>query len=73
MKKIILLCTACLLTIACLAQEPTGIFASDTLSTPSSNIKKKHQKKSAERNLHYNIWEVRALAQTSVFWWEVVR
>ena len=55
MKKIILLCTACLLTIACLAQEPTGIFASDTLSTPSSNIKKKHQKKSAERNLHYNI------------------
>ena len=55
MKKIILLCTACLLTIACLAQEPTGIFASDTLSIPSSNIKKKHQKKSAERNLHYNI------------------
>ena len=54
MKKIILLCTACLLTIACLAQEPTGIFASDTLSITSSNIKKPHQKKSAERNLHYN-------------------
>lgn len=73
MKKIILLCTACLLTIACLAQEPTGIFASDTLSTPSSNIKRSIRKN--QQNAIYTItfWEVRALAQTSVFWWEVVR
>ena len=66
-----LLCTACLF-IACLLKNPCqASLTSDTLSIPSSNIKRSMGKK---QNAIYTItfWEVRALAQTSVFWWEEV-
>lgn len=41
--------------IACLAQEANSIPTNDTLSTHTLNKKELHQKKVAERNLHYNI------------------